>query len=488
MKINDIILGEKYYLLTPRHIEKQYENNHFRTYAICDCDCGNKNIKIIAFNLGKTKSCGCSYVKARRNKRKIHFKYEIGERVIDENKDLTILARKIEHTKQKKQYIKSYKIKCNKCGFDSNHSSYYVNGKYLNEYWLPERGKFSCPCCCKPTKIIQFGVNSIFDTDKWMVKYFVDKELPKKITSGGTGIKRLVECPYCHERKYKTVAEIHRDHSIGCLCSRGKSFYERCFGNICQQLSEQFGYQFDSEISPDWCIFPDYLTGQQRSGRYDFQPDISLNLYVELDGDFHRENNKLSGQTLLESNYIDKQKDRLADINGFSVIRIICDSKTTFKNNVINNISQYFDLSNVDFKKAFEFAEGKFFQDICNDKNNGLTIKQISEKYHVSMDLIRRRIKLGKKLGKCDYNPENENKKIFSEMGNKYKNNLQPGNNKKPIEISCNKINWEKYESMQELINVSSEKYGHKFVASCISRVCHGTRDSYLGYYFRFAK
>lgn len=485
MKINDIVFGRKYGLLIPKYISKKNKNGHYIYYVICDCDCGKTNVEIRTHNLGRVKSCGCLRAEARKSKRKIYFKYKLGDRIIDDNKDITILARKITHEKQRKEYVKSYKIKCNKCGFNSSYSCYRVNGTYLKEYWLPERGKFSCPCCCNSTKIVQYGINSIYNTDEWMVKFFVDKELPKKITSN-SNIKRLVECPYCHTRKYKSPRDIYRDHSIGCVCSKGKSFYEKCFGNICQQLSEQFGYQFDSEITPDWCVFPDYITSQQRSGRYDFQPNILLNIYVELDGDFHRENNRLSGQSFLESQYIDKQKDELANKNGFLVIRIICDKKNTFKNNVIESMTPYFDLSKVNFEKAFEFAEGKIFEDICNDKNNGLTIKEISEKYGISTDTVRRKVKCGKKLGKCDYDPKNENKKIFSKTGKKNKNNLQPGNNKKQIEISFDKINWEKYESMQELINISLEKFGHKFVASCISRVCHGTRDNYLGYYFRF--
>lgn len=489
MKIQDIVFGEKYNKITPKYITKKLDRK--RSFVVCDCECGNKDFLVLPSNIGRNISCGCENNITYKKIRKIKFKYIIGDIIENSKINIIITARKIIHTNG--QYTKYYKIKCNNCGFDSNKGSYYTNGKntvgkYIKEYWVNERN-LSCPCCCVPTKVVQYGVNSIYDTDSWMIKYFVDKELPRKITSKGSK-KRLLECPYCHEKRFKSLSEVYRDHSIGCLCSKGKSYYERYFGNLCKQLSEKFGYEYKHEIMPEWCIFPNYNGNGLRKGKYDYQPDVTRKIYVELDGDFHRENNNMNGQTAEESKYIDKQKDILANKNGYISIRIVCDDKSKLKDRILqSSLSKYFDLSHIDFDKAAEFAEGKMFDNICNDKNNGLSIKEISEKYGLSVDSIRRKIKIGAELGKCSYNPEQENIEIFRRCGKdnwKYMKDTIGQCNKKPVEISKDKCDWERYESATDLMAVSQEKYGHKFVHSGISRVCNGIRNTYYGYYIRF--
>lgn len=492
MRVQDIILGKKYNKIIPKYLTlEQTSNGKNRTYAVCDCECGKKDFLVLAYNIGRNISCGCENTITPKKIRKIKFKHKIDDIIENEKINVIVTARKITHIDG--QYTKYYKIKCNNCGFDSNNGCYYTNsklsGKYVNEYWVNERN-IHCPCCNNPTTAVQFGINSIYDTDYWMVKYFRDKELPKRITSKGS-TKRELECPYCHEVKNKSLVEVYKDHSIGCICSKGKSYYERYFGNICKQLSEKFGYEYKHEITPEWCIFPNYNGNGLRKGKYDYQPDVTRNIYVELDGDFHREDNNMNGQTVEESQYIDNQKDILANKNGYINIRILCDDKNKLKDRILNSpLSKYFDLSYIDFNKAAEFAEGQMFDDICNDKNNGLSIKQISDKYGISDTLTRRKIKIGVELGKCNYNPDQENAEIFRRCGKenwKYMKDIIGQCNKKPIEISKDNCNWVQYESEKDLIDVSQEKYGHKFQHSGISRVCNGVRNTYYGYYIRFA-
>lgn len=488
MRLQDIIFGEKYNLLTPKYATLKETKKGNRTFIVCDCECGNKDVYVQLGNFGRNLSCGCSHNEQRKNRRKLHFAYKIGDTVIDDDKNISILARKVIHING--QYQKYYKIRCNKCGFDSSKGCY-VKENYKKDYWIPEYGKMTCPCCCEPNKVVQFGINSVYDTNYWMVKYFKDKEVPKRITYGCSKHKKAI-CPFCKREKNKRVAEIYRDRSIGCVCSQmGKSFFERYFADICEQLSEQFGYKYSSEIVPDWCLFPNFNDNTLRRGRYDYQPDKNRKIYVELDGDFHRQTNRMSGQTVEESMYIDAQKDLLANQNGYTVIRIICDDKNNLSDRILkSSLSLHFDLSNIDFDRALEFAETKIFNDICEDKNNGLTIKQIAQKYQISVDTIRRKVKIGVELGKCTYNPDKENKELFRKIGKenwKYMKDIVGQCNKKPIEISRDKKNWERYESATDLISVSQEKYGYKFLHSGISRVCNGVRESYYGYYFKFA-
>lgn len=488
MRVKDIIYGRKYNLLTPKYaILKETDSGKKRTFIVCDCECGNKDVYVAAYNFGRNLSCGCSHNQQRKNKRKLQFKYKIGDMIISNDENISIVARKVIHING--QYKKYYKIRCSKCGFDSRNGCY-VNEGYTNEYWIQEREKMTCPCCSSH-KVVQFGVNSIYDTDYWMVKYFKDKEIPKKITRYSSKRKEVI-CPFCKKKKMKCVSDIYRNKSIGCVCSQvGKSFFERYFSDICNQLSEQYGYVYDSEITPDWCVFSDFNNTTLRKGRYDFQPDKNRKIYVELDGDFHRQNNRMNGQSVEESLYIDKQKDLLANQNGYIVIRIVCDNKKNLQDRILNSaLSLYFDFSNIDFDRAFEFAQTKIFNDICDDKNKGLTIKQISNKYKISDSTVRRKVKDGVKLGKCNYDPYKENLEVFRRTGKenwKHIKNVVGQCNKKSVEISKDKNVWERYDSMVDLISISQERYGYKFLHSGISRVCNGIRETYYGYYFRFS-
>ncbi len=89
------------------------------------------------------------------------FRYEIGHRYITDNFDFTITDKKVINNK------KMYKYKCNKCGFDSNKTTYYKGNSV--DYWVSEtnlKQNISCPCCGGKKTYTQEGINDITTTDR----------------------------------------------------------------------------------------------------------------------------------------------------------------------------------------------------------------------------------------------------------------------------------------------------------------------------------
>lgn len=64
----------------------------------------------------------------------IEWVYEIGENIKDENRDLTVIDRKRKHDNKNGYLTKYYKVKCNKCGFNS--SEHYMLGEKRDELWI----------------------------------------------------------------------------------------------------------------------------------------------------------------------------------------------------------------------------------------------------------------------------------------------------------------------------------------------------------------
>lgn len=101
------------------------------------------------------------------------FKIELWGHFKDDKRDLVIVDRKIitNDRGHRKDNEKWYKYKCNKCGWD--------------EGWILEnnlnRGN-GCACCCKPPREVVLGINTIWDTDRWMCDLGVSEEDAKKYT------------------------------------------------------------------------------------------------------------------------------------------------------------------------------------------------------------------------------------------------------------------------------------------------------------------
>ena len=314
------------------------------------------------------------------------FRYRIGDKYITNDSNFTIIDRR------RNGKNKEYKFECNQCGFNANKPTFY-KGENI-DYWVSETNLkvgITCPCCGKKQTYVQTGINDIATTDKWMVDYFVDKEIAKKIMFGSE--KRIeVICPICGNIKDKLISAytLHTNKSINCpYCSDGKSYPEKFTMDLLRQLN----IPFITEFSPKWA----------NGKRYDFLlPDYDL--IIEVDGGLGHGNKTYDNKTDYYGKAIDNYKDKIALDKNFVVLRVDAkkSKKEYLKTSFITSIGSIFDLSFVDWDSCERFALKSLIFDICNDYKNKISIGESANIHNISEKTVRRYIKRGKELKLID--------------------------------------------------------------------------------------
>lgn len=333
--------------------------------------------------------------------RKVNFIYEVGHIFNDKKRNISIIDKEVRNvrridSKTKKEYLaneKWYKYHCNKCG---------------NEDWIIEGAikskeikgqEVGCNVCCPNPQKIVLGINTIWDKERWMCNLGVSEEDAKKHTPQSNKIIEIV-CPYCGERKKCRIGDIYNNRSIGCVCADNISSGEKIIYSILKQLGIGFKYQL-SKKDFLWC----------NKFRYDFYIP-SLNIIIETNGEQHyKENtNFKKGLEYIKNN--DIEKERLALRNGIEKYIIIDCKKSDMdyiKNSIYNSdLINVLKLSNVDWDECFKFTfERNLIKIACEYKkyNPNLTTSDIGGIMGFNYNTIRNWLKIGNRLGWCEYIP-----------------------------------------------------------------------------------
>lgn len=327
------------------------------------------------------------------------YLYQLGQRVIKDNLDLTITKR---FRKSDPSKTKTYFIKCNKCGFDSEKETY-KNGERF-EYSIEEynlKNQQYCPCCS--FKLVQVGINDIPTTAPWMVPYFQGGYDEAKKYSQSSTKKLLFKCPDCGELKHNktSIQQLYKLGKISCVCQDGMSLPERIMYYILLETKIDFEYQY----SPEWCKY--FVQGEEKSGIYDFYFCLNENKYiVEMDGAFHFSKH-FKGKSVKEQQIIDNLKDSVAIENGVNVIRVDCrNSKFEYiKESIISSeLSKILQLDNLRWEYIQDNTQKNICKIVCNDyslKNQDTIL--LSEKYHLSRTTIINYLNIGNKNKWCSY-------------------------------------------------------------------------------------
>lgn len=409
----------------------------------------------------------CSFGKILNRYTK-NFKIEVGTVFKDDKRDLIVLSKKhmdrIRKPDEKcriyNENEKWYKYKCNKCGWD--------------EGWIRENhllNGIGCSCCSGRTAVL--GINTIWDTDRWMCDLGVSEEDAKKYTRSSNQ-KIDIICPKCGNKKVITVNKTYNRKSIACVCGDGFSYNEKLMHNMLKQLNVNFETQYN----------PEYL----KPKRSDFYlPDY--NLVIETDGGIGHRGGKAYGKsnkTLEELIEIDKWKDSKHLEHGIKTIRINCfESNLEYiKNNILKSeLVDIFDLSKLDLLKCEEFAiKSNIVKEVCdywNSKEEWETTEIIGSNNSwgiKSGKTIRRYLNKGVKLGWCNYNSNEELKKRSVKVGKL---------NGKTVEVFKNSKSLGVFESCAELSRQSEELFGIKFNTSNIVASCKKAK-LYKGFVFKY--
>ena len=401
------------------------------------------------------------------------FKIKIGTQFKDDKRDLTITDREYRSKEQKpdkkgRAYTenkKYYKYTCNKCGW--------------TEGWIEERslkkGK-GCSCCIGKTVT---PMNNIWDNARWMCDLGIS-EYDARSNTRGSSNKITVKCPDCGKEKKMIINNIYKYKSICCACGDGSSYISKYIINLLTQLN----IKFDTEVKYEWNKYINPLNNKLTQASIDFviyYKDREIPL--EADGGFHRQNNRMNGQTKEMSEYIDKQRDEnCLKYLGEETIRI--SDEGDVKENILNSkLNELFDLSNIDWLKCEEFALKNIVKEVCdywNNKEEWETTQTISNDNVWGIKCRTTTIKYlkkGTKLGWCNYDPKKE----------MIRNGLKNGKSKgKKVEIFKDGVSLGVFESCAELSRQSEELFEVKLSRSMISRVCSGKLKQYKSYEFKY--
>ncbi|MDU4051201.1 MAG: hypothetical protein E7H33_09815 [Clostridium perfringens] len=325
-----------------------------------------------------------------------------------------------------------------------------------------------CPVCSNQKA--KLGVNTIWDTDRWMCDLGVSEEDAKRLFRGSNK-KITVKCPDCGREKIVRISSIYNYKSICCSCGDGKSYPEKF---VCSLL-EQLNLDFETEYNPDWI----------ENKRYDFYIP-SLNCILETHGEQHYKQSfkRLGSRTLKEERINDKFKREISLANGIKYyIELDCRKSNIdyIKKSIFNSkLSQLFDLNNINWTRCAEFASKNNVKEVCdywNNKKEYETTRDLSEKFKLSQATIINYIKKGTKLGWCNYNSKEEIKRIGKQNGKLIG---------KTVEIFKDGQSLGIFDSCSELDRKSEYKFGEKLRFSMIASVCRGERNTYKGYQFKY--
>lgn len=226
------------------------------------------------------------------------YYYNIGEII-----EVSTGEIKIKELSRDKNNKKEYIFECLECGWDKG---------IINEGNLKK--KQGCGCCANRVPVL--GINTIYDTDKWMIKYFINPE-DTKIYTFGSDKKGLLHCPICKTRKSDMkICTLHRDKDIHCeVCWDGFSYGEKYTYSLLKQLGLQVKrhkyFEWSKNVQSD-------ITSLCGNKEYDFYIKINNeDCVIETNGLQHYEDNGWKeGKSLKEEQENDRFKKKLAISNG----------------------------------------------------------------------------------------------------------------------------------------------------------------------------
>lgn len=385
------------------------------------------------------------------------FKVEIGQVFKDDKRDIVVTGRDKIPNKKGKLY-KWYKYTCNVCGW--------------TEGWMVEgaliRQKIGCSCCYGRTTVL--GINTIWDTHKWLVDDFgLDEEFAKTHTYG-TRDKGMFTCKDCGQSRYKNIFSVIKTKSIGCTCGDGKSYPEKFISCMLNQCELEFITQYFEEWS--------------NNRYYDFYIP-KYNMIIETHGEQHYiQTHRNGGRTLEEEQRNDRLKEKLAKENGIkNYIVIDCRESDLeyIKNSILNSkLNELFDLSKINWNKCEEFALKNVVKEVCeywNQKEDWETTVDLGNIFNKDRHTIRTYLKRGSKLGWCNYLAMEEERK------RNIKGGIAHG---KPIEVFKEGVYLKTFPSAKELENQSLETFGTFLNSKNVSAVLNGRRKHHKGFTFSF--
>ena len=202
-----------------------------------------------------------------------------------------------------------------------------------------------------------------------------------------------IKCSVCKEisdKKYRLCQIVKSGYSCR-YCSDGISIPNKFMANILKQLNIDFKTEFSSKKFSSKNYF-----------RYDFYLP-KYNMIIEANGIQHYEECALTKRTLKEEQMNDLFKYKCAKdyINEYITIDCRYSTLEWMKENIIKELGEYFDLSNINWELAWEESQNSLCVEAWNLWNSGIcNINKISDILNLSYSTVYNYIRNGKKYKK----------------------------------------------------------------------------------------
>ena len=309
-----------------------------------------------------------------------------------------------------------------------------------------------------------------------MVKYFYNKNDAENYTFQSNKKIKMI-CPDCGCVKDMVICNLY-NQGFGCTeCGDGVSYPEKYVISVLNQLN----IKFESQKTFKWST---KISNDIHRRIYDIYIE-SLNLIIEVNGNYHYKETKIGNKSIDEIRLNDAYKKELALQNNIKYyIELDCEKSNSkyIKENILNSkLAELFDLNNIDWKKCEEYSLCNLVKEACNYWNNGIkSTTEIGGKMGLISQTISKYLKQGAKFGWCDYSVETS--EAYRQAKLSKLNKERCGKSVMCVETG------QVFDSISELCDESMHMFGVKFYSGNISRVCKGTRPHSHGYTFRYVE
>lgn len=330
---------------------------------------------------------------------------------------------------------------------------------------------------CSTQRVYNNFENSIADKHSELVKYFKDKKEAEKFSCNSTE-KVWCVCPECGTEKEYTIRVLYRTGFHCDVCeTRDFSKANKFLKSFIWQLEDNYDIQLPLPYKKDYFEIP--IRKQGEKYRYDGGFIFNDQLFLfEFDGIQHREGwgGLIDVETFIEN---DENKTQLAKEKNAILIRVPCNRnlKEEISSALLKSeLTNYFDLSVIDWNKCENFAQTELMKLVCKEFNedNSLTIKSFTTKYGVNRNTIASYLKEGYKLG---LNPKYVKKNDYNRFPNGYK--------KVSIFLYTKSFEFlEEYKTRKECVRDVNNKYGLKmseeFVINNYNKVVYNSKYNFF--------
>lgn len=275
---------------------------------------------------------------------------------------------------------------CDICGGDYDSTCY-------NLQTAMKRNSKHKGCRICSDQMIVAGINDLLTKAPHIEKYVVDKEYARTIgvcPNNHSHRKIKVKCDICGYETDKNIYDLVR-YGMACpRCSDGFSIPNK----IIRILLDYFRDKMSSllyEYQADWT----------QSKKYDAYFEVNGNRYVvEMDGEQHTRDAFYHTHEWSVEN--DNFKDALAENNGVKMIRIDCSSGkfSDIKKSIANSeLAKLFVFTDEVWNRCKDAYNSNLFLKVIEDRKQGMTMKFLTEKYHLGRSTVLRYLHKGEDLG-----------------------------------------------------------------------------------------